>query len=87
MERCSRSCRDCAYRGRTQSSSTLVYAQLRAVEVTTVQCVWFWSLCVLRLCRLRVSSKVRGLTTCRVHCLWSWKVGKGRTASERAVEP
>ena len=84
MERCSRSCRDCACRGRMQS---LVYAQWRAVEVTTVQCVRFWSFSVLPLFGLRVSSKVRGQTTCRVHSLWSWKVGEGRTASERAVEP
>ena len=47
VERCPRSCRDCACRGQTQSSSTLVYAQLRALELTGVQCVWFWSLCVL----------------------------------------
>ena len=87
MERCPRSCRDCPCRGRTQSSSTLMYAQLRALELIGVQCVWFWSLCVLRLCRMRVSSKVGGLTTCRVHSLCSWKVGEGRTASERAVEP
>ena len=41
MERCGRSSRECAYRGRTWGSSSLVYAQLRVAEVTQFLSVWF----------------------------------------------
>ena len=87
VERCGRSSRECACRGRTQSSSSLVYAQLRVAEVTHFLSVWFWSLCGLRVCRKRVCRECGGLRTSTVHCLCSWKVREGRTASERVVVP
>ena len=87
MERCGRSSRECAYRGWTRGSSSLVYAQLRVGEVSQFLSVWFWSLCGLPVCRTRVRRKCGAMKTSTAHCQCSWKVREGRTTSERVVVP
>ena len=87
MERCGRSSRECACRGRTRGSSSLMYAQLQVAEVTQFLSVWFWSPCGLPVCCTRVRRECGAVRTSTAHCQCFWKVREGRIAFERAVVP